>query len=151
MTDAGIDIAVPDIIPPDAAVPVMTAPDSMETGEQLPENEATSRFDIAEDMPLVIQDEAGSNLSSGTSCTPAASGTPADSNASGGIMDMGSKGAVSGSSHGSAADALANPVTIRIFNQKGIYYDSVYYMNIGFINRYETGEDFVGFINKYIR
>jgi len=53
------------------------------------------------------------------------------------------------SSQGSAGKALENPITIRIYNQSGVYYDSEYYPNIGFISRFEVSEDFADFINKY--
>jgi hypothetical protein len=44
-------------------------------------------------------------------------------------------------------NALGNPITIRIYNKNGIYYDSVYYRNIGFISRYEVGEEFAAFLS----
>ena len=70
-----------------------------------------------------------------------------------GMMDMGNAGAGSDSvepSRGAAGDALANPVTVRIYNQNGIYFDSMYYKNIGFISRYEVSQDFADFMGKYL-
>ena len=39
--------------------------------------------------------------------------------------------------------------TIRIYNRNGIYYDSMYYANIGFINRYEVSKEFADYLDKY--
>jgi hypothetical protein len=72
--------------------------------------------------------------------------------ASQGMMDMGETvpGAVA-PSQGSAGDALANPVTIRIYNQNGVYFETMYYRNIGFISRYEVTDEFAAFMERYIR
>lgn len=52
---------------------------------------------------------------------------------------------------GSVGDALGNSVTIRIYNQKGVYFSSEYYPNISFISRHEVNEDFKGFLNEYVK
>lgn len=54
-------------------------------------------------------------------------------------------------SQGAVGDKLSNSVTIRIYNQSGVYYDSEYYLNIGFISRYEVGNEFAAFMESYIR
>ena len=54
-------------------------------------------------------------------------------------------------SQGVVGDKLSNSVTIRIYNQNGVYYDSEYYLNIGFISRYEVGNEFAAFMESYIR
>ncbi|NLY17876.1 MAG: hypothetical protein GX045_02710 [Clostridiaceae bacterium] len=149
-TDVKTDPAAPDMNPPDAIEPDMSAPDYMKSGQRLPMGETKARFDIAEDMPLIIQDESDTIFSSGSAHNATAGDTPVSSGTSSVIMDMGDEGQISGSSSGTAADALANPITVRIYNQKGLYFDSMYYMNIGFINRYEISEDFADFINSYI-
>jgi len=46
--------------------------------------------------------------------------------------------------------ALDNPVNIRIYNRNGVYFDSFYYKNIGFISRYEITAEFAAFLEKYI-
>lgn len=51
---------------------------------------------------------------------------------------------------GAAGDALANQLTIRIYNKNGIYYDSPYYRNMGFISRYRVDDDFRGFLSDCI-
>lgn len=51
----------------------------------------------------------------------------------------------------SAGNALANMVTVRIYNQKGIYFESPYYIDFGFISRYEVSEDFAAFLSNYIK
>ncbi len=68
------------------------------------------------------------------------------------MMDMGDTDSGSGSvepSEGSAGEALSNPITIRIYNQSGIYYDSPYYVNMQFLSRYEVSDDFADFIANY--
>ena len=54
-------------------------------------------------------------------------------------------------SQGSAGNALAEPVTIRIYNQNGVYFESMYYRNIGFISRYEITAELAAFIENYIK
>lgn len=54
-------------------------------------------------------------------------------------------------SEGAVGDALENSVTIRIYNQKGVYFSSEYYPNIGFISRHEVNEDFKRFLEQYIK
>lgn len=146
------------------------APDQTGYGEDMPMSTASARANIAEDLPLPITNEGeaagttgkagGARASGGVSAdTPVANDTTAVTAPSSGIMDMGTTVSGSGTTAGSgstepgkgpAGEALANPITIRIYNQKGVYYESVYYINIGFINRYEVSEDFAGFIAKYL-
>jgi len=72
--------------------------------------------------------------------------------ASQGMTDIGETGPASvAPSQGSAGNALADPVAIRIYNQKGVYYESMYYKNIGFISRYEITAEFAAFIENYIK
>lgn len=68
------------------------------------------------------------------------------------IIDKGETGAASSSegSEGFAGDALNNSVTIRIYNQKGLYFDAEYYPNLGFISRHEVNDDFAAFLKNYI-
>jgi hypothetical protein len=47
-------------------------------------------------------------------------------------------------------NALENAITIRIFNKNGIYFDAVYYRNIGFMSRYEISEEFAAFISTML-
>lgn len=60
-------------------------------------------------------------------------------------------GAATSGSAGSVGDALNNPVTIRIYNQSGLYYDAEYYPNLSFISRHEVNEEFVGFLKGYMK
>ncbi|RCX19340.1 hypothetical protein DFR58_10385 [Anaerobacterium chartisolvens] len=81
--------------------------------------------------------------------------TPASNSGSDNIPVKGEEGSTSVSSGfsgmtGSAGDALNNQVTIRIYNQKGLYYESIYYPNIGFISRHEVNEAFESFLKDYI-
>lgn len=48
-------------------------------------------------------------------------------------------------------NALANSATIRIYNLSGMYYDTEYYPNIGFISRYEITDEFAEFLASYIK
>lgn len=54
-------------------------------------------------------------------------------------------------SEGFVGDALGNSVTIRIYNQKGVYFSSEYYPNISFISRHELNEDFKRFLDEYVK
>lgn len=62
------------------------------------------------------------------------------------IIDYGETSA-SGSG---ATNALANSVTIRIFNQSGVYFDAEYYPNLGFISRHEVNNEFAEFIDDIL-
>jgi hypothetical protein len=96
------------------------APDQIGYAEDLSMDAESNRTDVAEDLPLIITDKGDTG-----------SGTVQPS-------------------QGSAGNALENPITIRIYNQSGVFYDSIYYINIGFISRYEVSEDFTDFIDKYL-
>ncbi|WP_326511582.1 hypothetical protein [Clostridium intestinale] len=52
---------------------------------------------------------------------------------------------------GSVGDALGNSVTIRIYNQKGVYFTSEYYPNISFISRHEVNADFKKILDEYVK
>jgi len=147
------DTAAPDnAVLPDEAEPDMTAPNQTGYGDDAPMNTTSARAHIAEDLPLAITNEEKIGAVSGDTTT--ANDTPVAASPSGGIMDMGDKVSGSGEtepSQGSAVGALANAVTIRIYNQNGVYYESVYYINLGFIGRYEVSKDFADFIGKYLR
>lgn len=54
-------------------------------------------------------------------------------------------------SEGTAENALSNSVTIRIYNNRGVYFDSEYYPNIGFISRHEVSDEFEKFLKDYIK
>lgn len=54
-------------------------------------------------------------------------------------------------SSGSSAGALANSVTIRIYNQSGVYYEVEYYPNFGFISRHEVNSEFADFLANFIK
>jgi hypothetical protein len=133
-------------VPPDKAGPGMADPDDIPVGSVA----------IAEDMPLVIESDSKVGAATDSGGTAAVS---ADNQATGGgrtgsshgVVDMGNtESGVVEPSIGSIGNALDNPVTIRIYNRNGIFYDSVYYVNIGFINRYEVSEEFAGYLSKYI-
>lgn len=59
------------------------------------------------------------------------------------------QGSTQASHPGSAGtSALDNPVTIRIYNRSGVYMETVYYPNIGFISRHEVNERFAAFLKE---
>jgi len=78
-----------------------------------------------------------------------------DSSAPSGMMDMGDTGGSQGGyvppNQGSAGDALANPIGVRIYNKQGVYYETMYYRNIGFLSRYEVSREFADFLATYIK
>lgn len=91
------------------------------------------------DTPVSVFIDPGEGISSSSATTQGSSG-------------MGNMGATSvAPSQGSAGNALADAVTIRIYNQNGVYYDSMYYRNIGFISRYEITEEFAALIERHIK
>ncbi|HZK34508.1 MAG TPA: hypothetical protein VFD33_04280 [Bacillota bacterium] len=53
-------------------------------------------------------------------------------------------------SQGRSRNALANSIVIRLYNQEGIYFDTVYYIDLGFISRHEVGREFAQFLADYI-
>lgn len=65
-------------------------------------------------------------------------------------VDEGKSGQSTEPSQGNVGDALFNSVTIRIYNQSGIYFDAEYYPNIGFISRHEVNDAFAKFLKDYI-
>ncbi|NLM11679.1 MAG: hypothetical protein GX213_13055 [Clostridiaceae bacterium] len=136
----GIDVEI------DPVMPDMAAPDRIGYGTDLPLDITPEQEGTAYDLPLIITEDGNNGFSPNDS--PVSSGS---SPSGSGMMDMGNT--VLGSvepSHGSVGDALANPITIRIYNQNGIYYDSPYYRNIGFISRYKVSDNFKEFIAKYL-
>jgi|LSQX01.3.fsa_nt_gb hypothetical protein len=48
----------------------------------------------------------------------------------------------------SGTDALASSITIRIYNKNGVYFETVYYPNIGFISRHEVKDEFAAFLKN---
>lgn len=53
-------------------------------------------------------------------------------------------------SPGTVGDTLADSVIIRIYNHSGLYYDTPYYPNLGFISRHEVSEEFADFLANYL-
>ncbi|MDF2540102.1 MAG: hypothetical protein K0S76_3123 [Herbinix sp.] len=72
------------------------------------------------------------------------------------IFDSGEQGVSNGKtsssgSAGSSGNALSNSITIRIYNQQGVYYDAEYYPNLSFISRHKVTDEFASFLNDYIK
>ncbi len=116
-------------------------------------------IDYAEDMPLVQDPDAPVSNTSGVA--PDASDTgyegrdpdrdkivtdvPTKADAGGGSMPSSIEG-----SQGRAGNALDNSVFIRIYNKQGVYYETIYYPNIGFISRYKVSKDFAEILKTYM-
>lgn len=120
-------------------------------GSRTPRTEPSYRDggNNAIDLPAYEHPKAGRDMSQTHGDSPVQS-IPEDRSSGGapaGMMDMGD---TVSPGQGSAAGALSGSVTIRIYNQKGIFYDAEYYVNIGFISRHEIGEDFAEFLRNYI-
>jgi hypothetical protein len=137
--DAGVDI--PDQtrpMPPDAVQDIVHPnPGSIDP--------APDHIGYAEDMPLVNSVDAQNE-------TVESRSTPNDEPK--GMMDMGNADPAMGatsSSQGSTGNALADPVYIRIYNNSGIYLETIYYKNIGFISRHEINKEFADFLEGCIR
>lgn len=121
--------------PPDSTIVHPVAPD-----KAVSEPDYTG---YAEDMPLT-----------GSGQTPAVDSiAPGTKDGSNGMMDMGNTGTITGGTAPArgAGDALADPVTIRIYNQSGVYLETIYYRNIRFISRYEVNEEFAAFIESRLK
>ena len=140
--DVDVDDSVPDLtrpVPPDAGQDIIH-PSDHGSIDPAPDN-----IGIAEDMPLTKGDDEQNG---------AFEGRPELREEPKGMMDMGNTSSTVGGtapSQGPAGNALANPVTIRIYNQSGIYFETVYYRNMGFISRHEVNEEFADFMDGYIK
>lgn len=55
------------------------------------------------------------------------------------------------SSGSGAANMLSDSVTMRIYNQSGVYFEAEYYMKFGFISRHEVNSEFSSFLANYIK
>ncbi len=130
-------------------VPGMAAPDQisyeeMGLGENLPMEIAPVKPDYAEDQPLTAEDIAKPVQANTASVSKSATTTDSSRDT---MMDTGNGQTMSAEGNtGSVGNALDNPITIRIYNKNGVFYDSIYYRNIGFISRYEVGEEFAAFL-----
>lgn len=140
-TSTDVEVDVPnqyDSVPPDAAEQNIVEPVSPDSMVQAPDH-----IGYAEDMPAVKE---GSGKTSVNGTRPILKGKSSS------MTDDGSSNTgAADPSQGSAGNALANPVTIRIYNRSGVYYDTMYYSNIGFISRYEVNEEFADFIEGCIK
>jgi hypothetical protein len=143
--DTGIDVEVdvpnPGLVPPDAAGQNVVDPVGPDSPVQAPDT-----VGYAEDMPAVRDDNGEAGVVNGR--------MPVIKDYSKGMMEMGNGSSTVGGtapSQGTADNALANPVTIRIYNHSGVYHETVYYSNIGFISRYEVNEEFADFIENCIK
>jgi len=101
------------------------APDEDFPATDLPDATTTNKTEYAEDLPAKATAETGA-------------GTSVDT---GGSTDP---------SQGNAGNALYDSITIRIYNQRGVYFDAEYYPNIGFISRHEVTNKFATFLKGYI-
>ncbi|NLC19784.1 MAG: hypothetical protein GX757_11340 [Clostridiales bacterium] len=151
--DMDIEMSAPDAgAAPDAGSAPDTdiAPDAVNTAVDTPAQASyggtTVDEPVAQDLPAVAEDMP-LNLDEPVSSDSSAS--------SSGMMDMGDTGnSQSGSvppSQGSAGDALANPIGVRIYNKNGVYYETMYYRNIGFLSRYEVSKEFADFLASHMR
>lgn len=138
----GVEIDAPnqiDPVAPDAPDSVIVHPAVPEKAVPIPDHTG-----FAEDMPLTDFGRTPAENSAGS----------VSNDGSAGMMDMGNIGAITGGTVPAldpGSNLLADPVTIRIYNQSGVYLETVYYRNIGFISRYEINEDFAAFIESCIK
>jgi hypothetical protein len=145
-----------DPIAPDAPVSTsaggsdnVEAPDHKGYAEDMPLEKPEDDDNADDTTSAIIKREI--EMSSGDTPTTKGEAMPADSVTSG-MVDMGqTEGATSVAGVVPARDALANPITIRIYHKSGVYIDTVYYPAIGFISRYEISRDFAEFMDNYIK
>lgn len=67
------------------------------------------------------------------------------------IIDKGEPDQWTEPSQGSVGVALCNGVTIRIYNQQGMYFETIYYPNMGFISRHEVSEELEMFLSNILK
>lgn len=118
----GADVPPPDL-PPDY-IPQLT-----------PEPDRQAPSSNAADTPARAQDADSGMVDYGNT-----TGTAGDS----------SPGSIPGTT-GSAAGALANAQTIRICAKSGLYFETIYYPNIGFISRYQVPAELAQWLAAYIQ
>lgn len=141
-TGKDVEVDVPNQynpVPPDAGRDI-THPSDPGSIDPAPDH-----IGFAEDMPMMKGDDGQ---------TGAFEERPVSNDDPKGMMDMGNTSSNTGTtspSQGSAGNAPANPVTIRIYNHSGIYFETVYYRNMGFISRHEVNEEFANFLEGYIK
>lgn len=140
-TDVEADVTHREVdpVPPDAGQ------NKAYPGKAAPANPGPDHMGYAEDMPMVKRDDMQNGT---TESKPVLTEEPEA------IMDMGGTETATGETapaQGAAGNALANPVFIRIYNKSGIYLETVYYRNIGFISRYEVNKEFADFLEGCIR
>jgi len=129
---------------PDTAVSQI-APDAPNASSPVFPDGAEPAY-YADDLPAAVPERANG------AATPANDGNLSTVVGHRGIMDIGETGVETVTANqGSAGAALENAVTIRIYNKNGIYYDTIYYPNIGFISRYKLGDNFKAFLNSYVK
>jgi len=167
-TDVEIDIIRErELIPPDAGVPVPVEP--VAPGSIVP---VPDKVEVAGDTPLMMQDDPVSSdfykdmpvssdgsagMASGGSAGAVSAGSASSEGAASGWkgrMDMGGTeptGEAVAPSTGLIGDALADPIGVRIYNKNGVYFEIMYYRNIGFMQRYEVNEEFAAFMDECIR
>ncbi len=112
----------PDQLPPDYHSPA-DAPDSNQASIEIaPKQEVANAQDSVA--------PAGGQLRSGVG------------------YDDGSAGSIDGK-QGTVGTALDNSVIIRIYNQNGVYMETEYYKNFGFISRHEVSNEFADFLKDF--
>ena len=141
-TDVEADV-VPrqvDPVPPDAGQNIAYP------GKDAPVSSKPDRIEYADDMATVKSDNVQKETTEGRSVLTdeqgATTGTGSTEPVTGGTTP---------SQAGAVGNALANPVYIRIYNKSGIYFETVYYRNIGFVSRYEVNKEFADFLEGYIK
>jgi len=161
-TDSGAKNAEPDtgveIDPAKPDAPVSTgagwgntveAPDRIDYGKDQPLEQKPGEIHYAQDSITAIEKR---EIEAVSGDTPVASEPQPAGNATSGMVDRGDSGRnTSSPGVAGATNALAYPITIRIYNQSGVYLETVYYPAIRFISRFEVSEDFAKFMDNYIK
>lgn len=137
-----------DPVPPDYVVePALPSDDIVEP--MLPDVDVVPdpAFDLpVSDAPLYEEGNNGSYKEDVAVPPLTVDEVPAD------IIDTGDTGSGASEPGGvGGTDALSNSVTVRIYNQKGVYFDAEYYRNLGFISRHELTDEFRDFLEDYIK
>lgn len=132
-------------------------------GSSVPGYEGGVEIDLPADAPVpdkdeyaedsVIAPEAAVDIAvysgqyTGAGSDPDAQVSSKTAEARGGVGNASSSEGRSGT----GVNALGNSATIRIYNSKGIYFETMFYPNIGFISRYEVKGAFLDLLNSYCR
>ncbi|QNO14208.1 hypothetical protein HYG86_05190 [Alkalicella caledoniensis] len=134
-------------LPPDYGKPQDEAPDSSVSTDH---EEAVNTLPIGTDEAKPPVDLGPSKDARDSQGRIIDKGDDSQANGEDRGQSKGEQGQSTEPSVGNVGDALFNSVSIRIYNQKGIYFEAQYYPNLGFISRHEVSAEFAAFLDRFV-